>query len=206
MADSTIAVTAGSGTSVDTRTEGTNGNHRQVIVIGDPATNAGVAPVDVTAGLKVYLGVDNDVTNAGTFATQATLQTGTNTIGNVGLIPRTSGGLTIFRSIDIDETEEEIKATAGQLFSISAFNTTASPLFLKFYNLTNANTTVGTSVPVLTFVVPANAVLDGSGFIWNNDIGFAFSTAITVACTTAVADADTGAPSANACIINIGYA
>lgn len=62
MADTAIAITAGSGTNVDTRTESTNGNHRQVVVLGDPATNAGIAPVDVTAGLKVDLGADNDVT------------------------------------------------------------------------------------------------------------------------------------------------
>lgn len=53
MADTAIAITAGTGTNVDTRTEATNGNHRQVIVIGDPATNAGVAPVDATNGLSV---------------------------------------------------------------------------------------------------------------------------------------------------------
>lgn len=61
MADSSVDVTAGTGTSIDTRTEATNGNHRQVIVIGDPSTNAGVAPVDAAAGLKVDLGADNDV-------------------------------------------------------------------------------------------------------------------------------------------------
>ena len=66
MADSAVAITAGSGTNIDTRTEATNGNHRQVIVVGDPATNAGVAPVDATAGLKVDLGADNDVTVTGT--------------------------------------------------------------------------------------------------------------------------------------------
>jgi hypothetical protein len=55
MADTAIAITAGAGTNVDTRTEGTNGNHRQVIVIGDPATNAGVAPVDATNGLAVQI-------------------------------------------------------------------------------------------------------------------------------------------------------
>ena len=64
MADTSVAITAGTGTNVDTRTEGTNGNHRQVVVLGDPATNAGVAPVDATAGLKVNLGTDNDVTLA----------------------------------------------------------------------------------------------------------------------------------------------
>lgn len=75
MADSAVAVTAGSGTSIDTRTEGTNGNHRQVVVLGDPATNAGVAPVDATAGLKVDLGADNDVT-----VTSGTITTITNVV------------------------------------------------------------------------------------------------------------------------------
>lgn len=85
MADSAVVVTSGTGTNIDTRTEATNGHHRQVVVLGDPATNAGVAPVDATAGLKVDLGTDNDVvvTNAGTFATQATLQAGSAAIGKL---------------------------------------------------------------------------------------------------------------------------
>lgn len=420
MADTAVQVTQGVGTNIDTRTETTNGNHRQVVVIGDPSTNAGVAPVDATSGLKVDLGADNDVSVSGTVtanlsatdnavldnidtntdygavtgngtasgalrvtvandstgvvsgdsytriwtgaawveatgdesngldvdvtrvqgtvtvdgsgvtqpvsgtvtanlsatdnavldnidtntdygqvtgggtetgalrvtiannstgvvsvddnggsltvdgsvaATQsgtwnvnnvsgtvslptgaataanqstanaalsaiqtavetldnivsgseaqvdvvASLPAGTNAIGDVGIEPRTSGGLSIFRSIDIDESEEEIKSTTGQLFSISAFNTTDAPIYLKFYNLTAASTTVGTSTPALTFVVPGNANSDGSGFVWNNDIGLEFTTAITVAATTGVADSDTGAPGANACIVNIGY-
>lgn len=65
MADSTVAVTEGSGQNIDTRTEATNGNHRQVVVLGDPSTNAGVAPVDAAAGLKVDLGADNDVVVSG---------------------------------------------------------------------------------------------------------------------------------------------
>lgn len=53
MADSAVAVTEGAGINMDTRTEGTNGHHRQVVVIGDPATNAGVAPVDPVNGVAV---------------------------------------------------------------------------------------------------------------------------------------------------------
>lgn len=53
MADSSVLIDQGSATAMDTRTEATNGQHRQVVVLGDPATNAGVAPVDVTFGLKV---------------------------------------------------------------------------------------------------------------------------------------------------------
>lgn len=45
MPDSAIAITAGSGNNIDTRTESTNSNHRQVIVLGDPATNDSVADV-----------------------------------------------------------------------------------------------------------------------------------------------------------------
>lgn len=56
MADSFIQVpTDGAGKKLDTRTEGTNTEHRQVVVLGDPATNAGVAPVDATNGLTVNI-------------------------------------------------------------------------------------------------------------------------------------------------------
>ncbi len=55
MADTAIAITAGSGTNVDTRTEASTGNHRQCVCLGDPSTNAGVAGVDVTNGLEVQI-------------------------------------------------------------------------------------------------------------------------------------------------------
>jgi hypothetical protein len=55
MADSAVAITAGVGTNIDTRTEATNGDHRQVVVLGDPSTTAGVAPVSATNGLAVQI-------------------------------------------------------------------------------------------------------------------------------------------------------
>ena len=53
MADSQVPITAGSGTNIDTRTEATNGDHRQVVVIGDPSVTDGVAPVTAAFGLEV---------------------------------------------------------------------------------------------------------------------------------------------------------
>jgi hypothetical protein len=53
MADSSVLVTPGVGAAIDTRTESTNGNHRSVLVIGDPSDNAGVAPVSGTYGVGV---------------------------------------------------------------------------------------------------------------------------------------------------------
>lgn len=54
MADSSVAVTPGSGAPMDTRTESTNSNHRQVICVGDPDDNDGLAPVDQNLGLGQY--------------------------------------------------------------------------------------------------------------------------------------------------------
>lgn len=114
--------------------------------------------------------------------------------------PETANGLSIFRSLDIDETEEEVKATAGQVYGYYFSNVASSVRFLKFYNATAANVTVGTTTPVLTLPLPATS----AGHI-SFPHGIAFGTAITVAATTAVADADTGAPSTNDVVVNIFY-
>jgi len=122
MADSAVAISAGSGTNIDTRTEATNGNHRQVIVVGDPATNAGVAPVDATAGLKVDLGADNDITGTVT----ANLAAGTNNIGDVDVLSIAAGDNNI-GNVDIVTVpadpfgaNADAAATAGSTGSIQA--------------------------------------------------------------------------------------
>lgn len=120
MADTAVAVTAGTGTNIDTRTEATNGNHRQVVVLGDPSTNAGVAPVDATAGLKVDLGADNDVvvTNAGTFATQATLQAGTAEIGKLAAGTAVIGGVNGDVAHDAADSGNPVKVGARATNSV----------------------------------------------------------------------------------------
>ena len=183
--------TTGSGTStgalrveLPTNGTGTVGLNAGTNAIGKLAANSGVDIGDV------------DVTS---------ISAGSNLIGDVGIQGRTTGGLTIFRSIDLDETEEEVKATAGTIYGIYAINLTAAPLYLKIYDLTAANTTVGTSTPVLTFPIVANADSDGAGFVLNIVQGIAFSTAISAAVTTGIADADVGAPGANQAIVQIFY-
>lgn len=178
-------VTNSSGTIIDPQTD-------------DAAFTAATSLVSVVGGFATTDSVDSG--DAGAFAMttaralHATMKTDT------------AGGPTIFRSLDIDETEEEIKAAAGQVYWIHAVNLTADPIYLKFYNATAANVTVGTTTPVLTFPVVSQGTTDGAGFVFNVPQGIPFGTAITVAATTGVADNDTGAPGANACVINIGYA
>lgn len=114
--------------------------------------------------------------------------------------PTTLSGCLLFRSIDLDETEEEIKATAGNLYGYYFANTTASARYLKLYNATAANVTVGTTTPVATFYLPPTA----AGHI-GLPFPISFATAITAAATTGVADNDTGAPGANDVIFMAWY-
>ena len=112
----------------------------------------------------------------------------------------TGEGLSIFRSIDLDESEEDVKTSAGKVYGWFIHNAHTATLFVKFYNATAASTTVGTTTPVMTVPMPAGA---SANVEFTN--GIAFSTAICVAATTGVADADTGAPGANLLIANIFY-
>lgn len=114
------------------------------------------------------------------------------------------GGLNTFRSLDLDETEEEIKATSGQVYGMWFTNTATTTRFLKFYNATAANVTVGTTVPIITLGLPGNTSDDISG-VFSSAYGVKFDTAITVAATTGIADNDTGAPAANDVLVNIFY-
>ena len=119
--------------------------------------------------------------------------------------PHTAGGLSIFRSLDLDETEEEVKASAGCVYGMWVTNTATATRFVKFYNATAANVTVGSTTPVITIGIPGNASDDVSGNFGPGGMGIMFDTAITVAATTGVADADTGAPAANDVIVNVFY-
>lgn len=122
----------------------------------------------------------------------------------VQVVGQAAGGASIFRSIDLDESEEEVKATAGTVYGVWFSNLATSTRFLKLYNATAANVTVGTTTPVITLALPGNATDDISGMI-SIPQGIVFGTAICAAATTGIADNDTGAPSANDVIVNIFY-
>jgi hypothetical protein len=110
--------------------------------------------------------------------------------------PHTGGGLTTARSLDLDESEEEIKASAGQVYGWNITNFRTTTVYVKFYNATAANVTVGTTTPLFTLAIPGNAS-DDTMLSMMGTHGIVFDTAICWAATTGLADNDTGAPSAN---------
>jgi len=79
-----------------------------------------------------------------------------------------------------------VKASAGRMTKVVAYNASAAVKFLKLYNKATAPT-VGTDVPVLTFTLkPADSF--NADF---EDFGFQFATGISYALTGLAADADT---------------
>jgi hypothetical protein len=188
--------------------DGTVGVSGTVTVDGSgvtqPVSHAGLTALNgAISGTEVQV----DVLTMPTTTVQATnldVRDLTAASDNVAIRPEAADGLSLFRSIDLDETEEEVKATAGQLYGVWFSNLATSTRFLKFYNATAANVTVGTTTPVLTLALPGNTSDDISG-VFSTTHGIAFGTAITVAATTGLADNDTGAPGGNEVVVNIFY-
>lgn len=122
--------------------------------------------------------------------------------------PTTTGGLSLFRNLDIDESPsgQEVKATAGQLYKLRIANFATSARYVKLFNLAAASVTVGSSTVFDTIVVPAGSSTLPTIITENyGGLGLTFSTGLTIVATTALADADTGAPGTNDIIVSAYY-
>jgi len=171
--------------------------------VGTDGTNARILKTDTSGELQV------DVL---TMPTTAVSQSGTWTVqpGNtanttawlVTDTPATSGGLSKYHVVSAATTNAaNVKASAGQVYCITAFNTNSSARYLKFHN-TAGTPTAGSGVTD-TFLIPGNTA--GAGVVINIDKGIAFSTGIGVSITGAIADADTTAIGASDVVLNIYY-
>lgn len=118
--------------------------------------------------------------------------------------PHAAGGLSIHRSIDLDEgTLEVVKASPGCVYGMWVSNLATSTRFIKFYDATSG--TAGTGTPVITLAIPGNATDDVSGNFGPGGMGVTFATGICVGAVTGVADNDTGAPGSNEVLVNIFF-
>lgn len=166
----------------------------EAVVLG--AGTAGIGKLTANSGVDIG---DVDVTS---------IAAGTNVIGKIAIDGQaTSGGIKSgFKSLDLDETEEEVKATAGQLHWIHCVNLHTAVIYLKVYDDTAAGVIVGTDVPDWTFAVPTQGDSKGAGFNLAFPGGQEMTVGITVACTLLAADNDATSPGSNVCIFNCGFA
>lgn len=116
----------------------------------------------------------------------------------------TTGGYTPFKLISAASTNAtNIKASAGTIGYITASSINAAARYLKIYNTAGAPT-VGTDVPVHTFIIPGNTAGTGTNIPLPGP-GISMSTGISIAITTGITDADTGAVALNEIAVNIGW-
>lgn len=187
-----LADTANMDTNLGTVAGAVAGTEMQVDVVASlPAGTNAIGKLSANDGVDIG---DVDVTS---------ISAGTNLIGDVGIQGRATGGLSTYYDSDLDETAVAVKASAGTIYAIEAFNTTDAPLFLQLFNVASGSVTVGTTTPTNQWVIPGNANSDGAGFTFNVPQGIAYGTAITAACSTD-SEGNT-APGAGACIVNIHY-
>src|SRR4029077_8973419 len=119
MSDSFVQLNNdGPGKKIDTRTENTNGDHRQVMVIGDPATNANVANVTAAGAVQVDgSGVTQPV--SGTFFQATQPISGTVQISVPTQAPVLKTGSLITTATTVDQVVLTYTVTSGKTFYVN---------------------------------------------------------------------------------------
>lgn len=93
-----------------------------------------------------------------------------------------------------------VKTTSGNVHSIWAFNSGAAAAYLKLFNKTSAPT-VGTDIPVMTFLIPAgNNIIVSGGTLSDR-----YTSGIAFAITGGAADTDTTAVAASQVKVRISF-
>lgn len=166
-------------------------------VIGSLVANQSVNQAQVAGTtLAVNAGTNSAGVQRVTLATDQT--TLTNTIGNVGLVPVTTGGNSVFHLVSAATTNAtSVKASAGQLYGYYIYNSNAAARKVAFHN-TAGTPTAGASVLFSLVIPPASAANVP-------DLAVAFSTGIGISTTTGLTDADATAVAASDLIINLFY-
>lgn len=159
-------------------------------------TAAGIYAIDISS--FQYVRFTSTAYTSGTAVLEyTTVTTGNlnpagNTVAASGTVTANQGTLQAGTAINIvsaaTTNASSQKATAGNLFEITASNPTATATYLKVYNKASAPT-VGTDVPVMTLPVPAGAFVS---YVPGGQ-GKRFATGIAIAVTGAMIATDTTA-------------
>lgn len=101
-----------------------------------------------------------------------------------------------FRNTALTSTPVAIKTFQASVYGYTLINPNTTPVYVKFYNATVANTTVGTTVPQAVIMVPpGDATTPGIVYLAAGSVSYQFfQLACTVAVVTGRADNSTAAP------------
>lgn len=175
-----------------------------VSIAGTVAVASVGGSVEITNDVGNPIPVSGTVGVSGSVAVTGTFWQATQPVsGTVSANPAaaTSGGATPYHLISAASTNAtSVKASAGVVYAISAFNTNASARFLKLYDGATAPT-VGTTPVVLTLLIPPS----NGGFTLPVPVGIQFSSGIALAVTGGIADSDNTAIGAADVVVDLIY-
>ena len=137
--------------------------------------------------------------------TQAAL---TRTTDQVSVGVNTTGGATTTSFVTAaSNNATSLKASAGTLYGLQAFNLAAYPLYVKFYNKASAPAP-GSDTAILTVMVPNNSTAaNGAGSVVKlGPEGVAFSTGIAYAVVKGISATDNTSVAASDGVVSIQYA
>jgi hypothetical protein len=128
-----------------------------------------------------------------------------NTAVPVADAPVTSGGLSVSRAVSAaSNNATSAKASAGQVYAVTAFNTNAAPRYLKIYNKATAPApATDAALLVAVFMIPGNTA--GAGVVHNIDKGIACGSGIGWALVTGMSDTDNTSTAAGECVAGVYY-
>lgn len=115
--------------------------------------------------------------------------------GQGGSTPEDTG-LLQFRNLSGNATPQSVKAGSGNIYALNLINPNTTPVYVKFYNVAAGSVVVGTTPVALTVAVPAGDSIT-PGIVFGSISPFFFSTAISFAVVTGLADSNAGAPASN---------
>lgn len=126
--------------------------------------------------------------------------TGCSAGSTVGLVPQTSGGVTLSHVVAAASTNAtSLKASAGQVYDVCVNSNASYPVYFKLYNKASSPT-VGTDVPVR--IVQAQA---GVPSCIKTEEGYAFATGIAWSLSKGITDADATAVLISDATVEISY-
>jgi hypothetical protein len=123
----------------------------------------------------------------------------------INQFPATAGGLSIFfLQPTASDNHAVIKAGAGQVYKITAFNNSATVNYLRLYNATTGfNGCNSATNLVYQAQIPASTSVGGFSDSWES--GMAFATGISICVSSGYAQTDTTNATATAMSVNVGY-
>lgn len=165
-----------------------------------PAGSNQIGAVNLTQVNTTNIAVNNGVVSNSTM--RVTLASdGTGQLALAAALSGSQRGLTAIQYLSAASTNAtNVKASAGNLYNLQAFNNGAAPRYLKIYDKATAPT-VGTDTPKHTYMIPP-----GGGVVVQNPVGMTYSAGIGFAITAVMTVADTTVVVANEVIVNFEYA